>query len=445
MSTVTLEEKLTGLKDEGIAPEVLSCIESYVKDAPSPRLQQMSAYRMADEWDMPRQDVLEAFLYGTRLGLFDLEWIIHCPSCTGITDHSTHLKQLKSSSHCEYCKIDIDASFDRSIEVNFKVNDNVRKIEPASWPELVEHWDYVKPLGQFEVEGHSVVDVPVKLETGNYYVGFPPVIVTDTNPAMQEAQTLEIIWDGESWERTDRDVRHPGPCTLHIVNQADAPATLYFSRRKQYPWTSAAEVTSLQSFRDLFSSELISSDETFSIRNLVIVFTDIKGSTALYERLGDSDAYYLVKEHFKILTDVVREHNGAVVKTIGDAVMATFMVSAEAVRALFAMQAAFEAFNVEEKIPEGHIIIKVGAHRGPCIAVTSNELMDYFGRTVNIAARVQGLSTGGDIIMTDSLYAEPEVCPIVDASGWNLRHFPATLRGLENEYDLVHLTSPEVG
>lgn len=438
MNTVVLEEKLAALQQFGIQSAVLAQIRDYITNAPPPRLQQMSAYRMADEWQLPRADVLTAFLYGTRVGLFDLEWDVHCPSCTGITAHSLHLMHLKSESHCEYCKIQVDASFDESVEVTFKVNDNVRQIERADFGALSQHWDYSEFLGEFEIPAGETVDIPTHFETGNYYIGYPPVIVEAGAP--DGPQVLYLLWDGQEWNRKDKAVRHPGDCIIRAQNETTQSATLQYFRRKQYPWTSAAEITSLQNFRDLFSSELISADETFAIRNLCIVFTDIKGSTALYERLGDSDAYYLVKEHFRLLTDVVRQHNGAVVKTIGDAVMATFMISTDAIRALLAMQTAFEAFNVQAKIPEGHIIIKVGGHRGPCIAVSSNERLDYFGRTVNIASRVQGLSTGDDIMLTRSFYDEPAVREIVDGSAWRVRHFIAELRGLQSEYQLVHLT-----
>ncbi|MBN2004770.1 MAG: adenylate/guanylate cyclase domain-containing protein [Anaerolineae bacterium] len=438
MNLVVLDEKLADLEQLGFAPAVLEQIRGYVSSAAPQRLQRMSPYRMADEWQLPRNEILSAFLFGTRLGLFDLEWNVFCPSCTGVTDHVQHLSQLRPDSHCAYCDIHIDASFDRSIEVTFKINDNVRETGAVTWYELVQHWDYIEYLGEVVVEENSTLDLPLELAQGNYYIGYPPLIVDDTPAA--GPQVFEIAWDGESWSRSNREVYHPGPCVLHAMNKTDNPATLSYMRRKSHPWTSAADIVSLQDFRDLFSTELISPDETFSIRDMVIAFTDIKGSTALYERLGDADAYALVKEHFRILTDVVRKHNGAVVKTIGDAVMATFRVSTDAIQALLAMQQAFEDFNVQEKIPEGHIIIKVGGHRGACIAVNSNDRLDYFGRTVNIAARVQGLSTGRDIMLTRSFFDEPSVAEIVAGSHWKMRYFSAELRGIESEYDLVHLT-----
>ena len=81
------------------------------------------------------------------------------------------------------------------------------------------------------------------------------------------------------------------------------------------------------------------------------MFTDIKGSTALYERVGDGRAYEIVRDHFSELTDAVRLNNGAIVKTIGDAVMACFTTPADAVRAALAVQEGRRAFGeLEEEV-----------------------------------------------------------------------------------------------
>lgn len=447
MTITLLEDKLADLERAGIAARIVSQFREHIETAEAPGLQDISAFRMADTWGMSRAEILEAFLYGTRLGIFDLSWNIRCPSCKGFTEHSAHLNLLPSQSHCEYCNIDIRANFDDEVEVIFRVNDNIRHVETVTWDELAQYWDWLELVTLVPVAQGMSEAVDVTIKSGTYY--FPGVILlvdkfaAGATPSAA-AQTLALVCDNKICYRADSRRYHPGALRLSITNQATRDVKVPMLRRKQYPWTSAAQIASTQSFRDLFSAELISADETFAIRSLVIVFTDIKGSTALYERLGDSDAYYLVKKHFKILTQVVKKYGGAVVKTIGDAVMATFMVSADAVRALFEMQTAFEIFNAQKNIKDD-IIIKVGAHRGACIAVTSNERLDYFGRTVNIAARVQGLSTGADIVLSQFLFAEPEVRAIVDDSAWQQRHFKSALRGIARDYELVHLTLSATG
>jgi class 3 adenylate cyclase len=110
----------------------------------------------------------------------------------------------------------------------------------------------------------------------------------------------------------------------------------------------------------------------------------------------------LVREHFAWLAGIVREHEGAIVKTIGDAVMAAFHDPLLGLRAAIAMQGRISAFNEASRTP---VVLKLGLHEGPCIAVTLNDRLDYFGSTVNLAARLQGESRGSDIVLSDSLAA----------------------------------------
>jgi class 3 adenylate cyclase len=116
--------------------------------------------------------------------------------------------------------------------------------------------------------------------------------------------------------------------------------------------------------------------------------------------------------------------------------MATFLSSAAAARFAFALHRRFEQFNQSHGDGQG-IVVKVGVHRGPCIAVTLNERLDYFGRTVNAAARIQGMSQGGDVVMSQSCAEEPDVRREVAASGWEARAFEASLRGIGGRTPLV--------
>ena len=158
------------------------------------------------------------------------------------------------------------------------------------------------------------------------------------------------------------------------------------------------------------------------------MFTDLKGSTALYERIGDAAAYHLVRDHFAFLAEQVRQHNGAIVKTIGDAVMAAFADPIDAVKAALAIQGRVASFNAEHA-GQRDIAIKLGLHKGPCIAVTLNERLDYFGGTVNMAARLQGRSEGGDIIISSALMVEPEVKALL--AGKRFVEERAAIKGFE--------------
>jgi class 3 adenylate cyclase len=157
------------------------------------------------------------------------------------------------------------------------------------------------------------------------------------------------------------------------------------------PYISGGMLLARQTFRRLFRSENVEEKEGLGIRQVTLLFTDLKGSTAIYERLGDLNAYALVREHFALLGATVQEHSGAIVKTIGDAV--------------------------------------IGAHCGPSIAVSLNENLDYFGQTVNVAARVQSLADAGEICISEALFSAPGVSKLL--AGHRLIAFEAPLPGVE--------------
>ena len=164
------------------------------------------------------------------------------------------------------------------------------------------------------------------------------------------------------------------------------------------PFLTAKRMLSNQTFRDVFKADNLNADQRLKITSLTFLFTDLKGSTALYERVGDLAAFDLVRAHFSALLEIIAAEKGAVVKTIGDAVMATFVRPEHALAAGLKMRAAMDRLNVERG--SNDLVVKIGIHEGPCLAVMLNERQDYFGQTVNIAARVQSLSTSQEIHIT---------------------------------------------
>jgi class 3 adenylate cyclase len=165
---------------------------------------------------------------------------------------------------------------------------------------------------------------------------------------------------------------------------------------------SGARLLATQTFLDLFPTETVMSAGGLAVKRVALLFTDIQGATALYERMGDMKAFGLVRQHFGVLREVIAAHRGALVKTIGDAVMASFHDPPDAVRAALDMRDQIRRFN--DSAGEDLIALKIGAHAGPCIAVTLNERLDYFGQAVNLAARAQETASANEVCVTDSLY-----------------------------------------
>lgn len=103
------------------------------------------------------------------------------------------------------------------------------------------------------------------------------------------------------------------------------------------------------------------------------------------------------------------------VKTIGDAVMATFPTPDRAVSAALKMRDAMRSLGGEHR--SGDLLLKIGIHEGPCLAVSLNDRQDYFGQTVNIASRVQGLAASRSIFATKPVVEYPEAAKLLRATG----------------------------
>jgi class 3 adenylate cyclase len=200
---------------------------------------------------------------------------------------------------------------------------------------------------------------------------------------------------------------------------------------KRKPILTAKRILSNQTFRDLYKADNLNIDQRLKITSLTFLFTDLKGSTALYERVGDLAAFDLVRTHFRVLNEIVASEAGAVVKTIGDAVMATFPSPDRAVAAALRMREAMLRLNAERGSED--LLLKIGIHEGPCLAVSMNDRQDYFGQTVNIASRVQSLSTSQEIHITGPVIESPAVATILQRESIRPIQKEAALRGIADK------------
>src|SRR6266571_3494676 len=217
----------------------------------------------------------------------------------------------------------------------------------------------------------------------------------------RERQNLTVVFNKVSAPNATLAMR-PGPLRISLENRTDARVLpgvwiagdkLHDLLGKRRPFLTAKRLLTNQTFRDIYRTDTLAVDQRLKITSLTLLFTDLKGSTELYERVGDLVAFDLVRAHFRVLNEIIAAEAGAVVKTIGDAVMATFPTPDRAMAAALRMREAMRSIKHGDR----DLLLKIGIHEGPCLAVTLNDRQDYFGQTVNIAARVQGLAASRSI------------------------------------------------
>jgi class 3 adenylate cyclase len=371
-------------------------------------------------------------LAATKGGILELHWDLLCPRCRGAKATVASLDALPKGAHCPSCNIEYGRDFARNVEASFRPAPTIRLVAEGGFclasPILTPH-----------------VAVQLHLEPGETRlldVGLPagPWRLRTLEPgAAADLDHGGGILPGIAIEETALRLGAPSGT---VRNDGTLARTLVVESRE---WAKEAltahEVTTLQLFRDLFGAETLRPGDEVAIEQVTLMFTDLRGSTALYGRLGDARAYGLVREHFAYLAAAVRRHDGAIVKTIGDAVMAAFADPADAVRAALDVQRGIAEFN--RSSGWNAICIKLGLHAGPCIAVTLNDRLDYFGTTANLAARLQGRSEGDDLVLSASLVEDPAVAPLL--ADLRVGEETARVKGFDTPVRFFRLRAADAG
>ena len=436
---------------------ILEHLVLHVADGADADIARMRPYVLADTWGVQRKLALLVFLRAAKAGLLRLSWDVLCPSCEGgMTVDS--LKDLPAGGHCPACDIDFTTGFEQNVEATFRPEPQVRQGERLVFchgsPASTKNW-----LAQFVVEGKGAHPLKLNLGAGRYRL---------QAQGIQRPFLIEVGGEGGASDvvvRLERDVeglrfaQHPAPqqvtntlplalgdITVVVENGDDKPQRVQLAHRAfASQAATAADVVSLNLFRELFGREVLSADQHVGVGQMAILFTDLVGSTAMYERVGDAGAYGLVREHFKLLFRAIEQHHGRVVKTVGDCVMAAFDLPSDATRAGFDCITALRTLRDADGNKPG-VRLKVGVHTGSCLAIEANDNVDYFGRTVNIAARVESLAAPDELVLSWAVMAAPDVKGVVDelkAQGHAVRADQKKVKGIDVDVEIVRIAVAE--
>src|SRR6478609_3404288 len=422
-------------------PSVAAAILNLLEKGRDSELNRINVLDFSSRTGLDEERVISGFLHASRLGLFDLTWNVLCPGCGGVLDAHSTLKSLRPDDyHCGLCACGYEASVDEQVEVAFTVSPRVRRIA-AHDPNSLPPWEYYKQIfwssgidletEDFEALCEEGTLEMLELPAGDkavlslqlpsqFIIVFEPVthaaqFIDVQGEPTKERQQLALVYDKTATPTGGTITLRPGPLRLSLDNQADvrvlpsvfiAADALHHLIGKRKPFLTAKRMLTNQTFRDVFKADNLNIDQRLKITSLTFLFTDLKGSTALYERVGDLAAFDLVRAHFHALLEIISSEKGAVVKTIGDAVMATFVRPEHAIVAGLRMRAAMDELNKQ---------------RG------TDDL------TVNIAARVQSLSTAQEIHITGPVLDAPAVAEVLKQREITPIQKQAALRGIADK------------
>src|SRR4030081_555248 len=451
--------------------DVVGTLERMVRDAPDHALNKMNALDLAAREGVDEERVIAALLNAVGLGMFEMTWNVMCPSCAGVLSANKSLKTRdRAQYNCAFCAAGYETTLDNLVEVTSTVSPRLRKIAAHS-PDELSAAEYYR-----QIFWSSAIDLPADVETRvgeitRQTVYLPPgerailslqvpegmLIVFD--PVTHTAQFLDVSGE-EASERQNLSVifnkvqvpvdtvaLRPGPLRLALENRTDGrvlpaiwvanPALDDILKRRK-PILTAKRLLTNQTFRDIYRTDTLAIGQRLKILSLTFLFSDLRGSTELYERVGDLTAFDLVNEHFRLLQEIIASERGAVVKTIGDAIMATFETPDRAIAAAIRMREAMSDLGAARQ--HQSLRLKMGIHEGSCLAVTLNGQQDYFGQTVNIASRVQGLAGSRSIVVTESVVENADARALLQTNGLTPEPRRVALTGIADKVSVYEIS-----
>lgn len=430
-----LEARAARLRDRPVPKELTERVVSFLRDRPDEEVSQIRPFELARTWGADRRDVLRAFLYATEVGLTDLSWQINCPVCRVGASVKSSLGELGESSHCGACEIDYEVDFAKHVEAVFPVSEAVRRVSAslycASSPAFLPH-----VLAQLRLDPGAKATHTMEIPSGALHLRTLWVRRTADVELEERPAKLRVVVGDEHLEVTPEG-KTDGKTEVRVENASQEEIALLFERSA---WSADAvlgtAIASMPEFTNLFATEAPAAGVELKVGHVALLFSDLTGSTALYEKVGDAKAFAIVEDHFRICEAEIAQYGGTIVKTMGDAIMASFPTLAEASRAAVAMIRAHDA-----KYRSMALGVKIGIHAGPCLMVRANDRLDYFGTTVNVTARLQAQAAASEVVLTEENARSSLLRPVFESLPE--RPFDAHLKGIKEMQHLVGFEATE--
>jgi hypothetical protein len=339
------DSRFRTLEQLALAPAVVTAIRGLVETGPDEELCRINVLALSERLGLDATELLDGFLHAAKLGLFEMAWNVCCPGCGGVLDGSSTLKAfVKETYPCALCATAYEPTLDELVEVTFSVSPAVRRIV-AHTPDALSAWDYYRQIyfasglklpdpeelrrltGVFTIEAEELqpgerVVLSLSLQP-EFLIVFDPVthsahFLDVKGEPTTERQEIRVVFSSSGPTHASHTPR-PGPLKLVLDNsttrrilpgvfKANDEFHAVFSQRRAA--LTAKHLLTNQTFRELYKTDMLDVDQRLKIGSLTVLFTDLKGSTELYERVGDLVAYDIVRKHFGVLAGVVRDHDG---------------------------------------------------------------------------------------------------------------------------------------
>jgi len=387
-------------------PAAAAALGAHLAAAPPQELARLRPRVLARRLDLDEETTVELCLHAAREGLLRLLWDVVCPICRVPSDLKDTLKAVARHARCEVCGLDFELDFARSVELVFRIHPSVRPSDagvycvggPVHFPHVA---------AQVRLAPGERLDVPLALEEGPYQVRSPQLPAALPFRVDRRGGADRAVVRLGGLPEAPAPVLGPGRQALRLWNPHEQELLVKVERRSfRDEALTAARAATVPLFRELFPGEVLAPDELLALSRVALVVAELVDTGPLYAELGDAEAVGRVHRALRALRDAVAGEGGAVVKTLGDGLVAAFDDAAAAGRAALALQPALDAASGDA------LRVRAGLHEGAALVAAIDDHLDYFGSAPALATRLPALGGPGEVVVSEDTAARPDVAAL---------------------------------
>lgn len=403
-------ERLRPLNQRRIDPAVAETIRQFLEHASDPEVARIRPLVFADRFRLPAKDVTDAFLLAAKEGVLTLLWDILCPSCRIPADVHETLATLKDHGYCPSCDLRYEIDFSNSVELIFRPHPEIRAAETRTYciggPAFSAH-----VVAQIRLMPGERFAMDLMLTEGSYRLRGPQLpFAVDVRVGATGVSRFELPL-----------LRPPLPNSVPVLRQGSQVLTLFNNTTRELQIRlertadramalTAAAAASIPAFREMFPNEVLAPGQMVSVTNITLLMTDICGANELYESLGDGPAFGRIRERLMQIEEIIKSHRGAVVKIVGDGILASIQDSESAIGATIALLT-----SGNNSLP-----VRIAVHRSSALVTTMNERLDYFGECMYLLRTMLQLADTNEAILTASVLPSAEPDKMFEVKGLHL-------------------------
>lgn len=384
-------------------------------------------YEVADRFNLNRTEFMETCLRAAREGVLILLWDILCPSCRIPSDVVETLSALTGHGHCQACNIEFELDFSRSIEMIFRVHPEIRPAETRTYCVGGPGWSR-HVVAQVRLTRGERFVCEFELQPGSYTIRGPQLpfsipfrVSQNGTQSRWEVPLCQAPLDSELINL------RAGEQAIWLRNDSSRDLQIRIERMAaRHDAVTAAAASSSALFRELYGDQVLAGGQLISVAHITYGLIRLFGTGQLYETQGDAPAFSHIRRLLSKITESVKHEQGAVIKVIGETVVATFPSLNAALKS--AQQLCI--VSGDEDLHVGSVV-----HAGPAVVATLDDRLDYFGKVVHESLALV------DLCQPDSILTTAQTLSSIDFDQWCQAHSMQIQSVPHSKYALLKLTS----